>query len=120
MGRPKSKALRRMKSSPASRNRSGSPRSAASVEPPTLPSDLPEQRLLDETIDYIIIIETYLSTQGRSLTGTEQGYAILNKQTGVVEMRFGTYGDALQGLMLCQSHYDEFMAAYKQKMGMLN
>lgn len=78
----------------------------------------PDERLLDETIDYIIIIETYPSQ--RSMTGTEQGYGVLNKMTGVVEMHFGAYGEALQGLMMAQDHLDKFMAVYKEKMGMLN
>lgn len=97
MGRPKSKQVKQL-----------------AVEAPE-----PDERLLDETAEYIIIVETYTSN-GRSLNGLEQGYGILNKMTGVVEMRFGAYGEALQGLMMAQDHYDKFMAAYKQKMGMLN
>lgn len=77
-----------------------------------------DERLLDETVDYIIIVETYSSQ--RSMTGVDQGYGILNKMTGVVEMRFGVYGEALQGLLLAQDHHDKFMAEYKKKMGMLN
>lgn len=80
----------------------------------------PPERLLDETIDYIIIVETYYSQGGRSLTGQEQGYAILNKNTGVVEMRWGCYSEALQGLMMLQEQYDKYMTIYKTKMGMLN
>lgn len=80
--------------------------------------DEPDERLLDETCDYIIIVETYSSQ--RSMTGVDQGYAILNKMTGVVEMRFAVYGEALQGLLLAQDHHDKFMAEYKKRMGMLN
>lgn len=89
-------------------------------KPPEPVVDEYEERLLDETDSYIIIIETYASPQGRSLSGLEQGYGVLNKMTGVVEMRFGAYGEALQGLMMAQDHLDKFMAIYKAKMGMLN
>lgn len=80
--------------------------------------DEPSEALLDETIDYIIIVETYSSQ--RSLTGTDQGYACLNKNTGVVELRFGAYSEALQGLMMLQDAYDKYYTEYKKKMGMLN
>jgi len=87
-------------------------------EPESAEVDEHEARLLDETAEYIIIVETYASP--RSINGMDQGYGILNKMTGVVEMRFGNYGEALQGLLLCQSHYDKFMTEYKKQMGMLN
>lgn len=78
----------------------------------------PRERELDETIDYLIIVENYASA--RSMTGMDQGYGILNKNTGVVELRFGAYSEALQGLMVCQDSYDKYMTIYKTKMGMLN
>lgn len=80
--------------------------------------DEPSERLLDESVDYIIIIETYSSPN--SMIGLDQRYGILNKNTGVVEMRWNLYSEALQGLMLLQDQYDKHMTAYKQKMGMLN
>lgn len=82
------------------------------------PIDGPDERLCDETCDYIIFVETY--PYSGTVTGMDQRYGILNKMTGVVELRFGTYGEALQGLLACQEHYDRFMIEYKRKMGMLN
>lgn len=83
-------------------------------------AELPElqQPEYDQTIDYAIIVEHYQSQ--RSLTGQDSGYGILNKNTGVVEMRWSCYSEALQGLILCQETYDKYMTIYKQKMGMLN
>ena len=87
------------------------------VEKPVEVDDPPE-RHLDETCDYLIIVETYSSQ--RSMTGTDQGYGILNKNTGVVEMRWACYSEALQGLMLCQESHDKYMAIYKRSQGMIN
>lgn len=80
--------------------------------------DEPVERLLDESCDYLIIIETFHSQM--TLDGRDQRYAILNKNTGVVEMRWNCYSEALQGLMLLQDQYDKYQTLYKQKMGMLN
>lgn len=103
MGKPKSKPLRR---------------EPKPVVAPEVEVDEPSERLLDETEDYIIIVETYSSQ--RSMTGTDQGYGILNKHTGVVEMRWACYAEALQGLILLQDQMDKWMTAYKKRMGMLN
>ncbi len=78
----------------------------------------PSERQLDESCDYLIIIETYPSPMTQ--TGIDQRYAILNKNTGVVEMRWNCYSEALQGLMLLQDQFDKHMTEYKRKMGMLN
>lgn len=80
--------------------------------------DEPKEILLDETCDYIITIETYPDQS--SMTGGRQGYGCLNKMTGVVELRFGCYSEAIQGILMLQDQYDKHMAVYKQKMGMLN
>lgn len=80
--------------------------------------DEPEQTIFDETIDYLIVLDAYASQ--RSITGMEQGYGVMNKNTGVIELRFGTYAEALSGLMVLQDKYDEYMVLYKRKMGMLN
>lgn len=77
-----------------------------------------DERLLDESIDYLIIVETYGTPH--TMTGTDQRYGILNKNTGVVEMRWNCYSEALQGMMLLQDQYDKHMTDYKRKMGMLN
>lgn len=92
--------------------------SRAKEKEPSLKVDEIDERLLDETVDYIIIIETYSSPN--SMIGLDQRYGILNKNTGVVEMRWNLYSEALQGLMLLQDQYDKHMTAYKQKMGMIN
>lgn len=89
--------------------------STKAIPPLNEPAD---ERLLDETIDYIIIIETYPSQH--TTEGVDQRYGILNKNTGVVEMRWSCYSEALQGLLLLQEKYDEYMVVYKKKMGMLH
>jgi len=83
-----------------------------------VPVDEPPERHLDETCDYIIVVETYWNQ--RSMDGRDQGYGILNKHTGVVEMRWACYSEALQGLMLLQENYDKYMTIYKKSQGMLN
>lgn len=87
-------------------------------KPPEVAVSEPDERLLDETIDYIVIVEAFPSSM--TLMGTDQRYGILNKQTGVVEMRFNCYSEAIQGLMLCQDSYDKWYTVYQKKMGMIN
>lgn len=82
--------------------------------------ELPEdpERILDQTTDFEIIVEAYLSN--RSITGTDLGYGIRNKKTGVVEMRWGAYSEALQGLTMLQGALDRFQAEFVGKQKRLN
>lgn len=84
------------------------------VESPETPKELE----LEETADYVIIVEAFHSS--RSVGGIDAGYGILNKHSGVVDLRFGNYAEALQGLIMLQEAYDKYMAEFKRKTGGLN
>jgi hypothetical protein len=74
--------------------------------------------ILEETNDFEIVIEQYVNQ--RSVTGVDLGYGIRNKRTGVIEMRWGAYAEALQGLMLLQESLDKFQSQFEAKQGKLH
>lgn len=74
--------------------------------------------VFDKTNDFEIIVERYLSQ--RSVSGTDSGYGIRNKRTGVVEMRWGAYSEALQGLTLLQEALDKQQGAFEATHKRLN
>lgn len=74
--------------------------------------------ILDSTTDFEIVIEAYINP--RSVTGTDMGYGIRNKRTQVVEMRWGAYSEALQGLQVLQESLDKFTAQFSKYNGKLN
>lgn len=90
-------------------------RKKASVE-----GQIAEEReiTLDQTEGFEIVIETFLSN--RSSSGTDKGYGIRNKRTGVVEMRWGAYSEAIQGLAIAQENLDKHQSAFEKSTGRLN
>lgn len=75
--------------------------------------DQAPETVLDSTTDFEIFIEPHLSN--RSLSGLDLGYGVRNKNTKVVEMRWGAYSEAIQGLMVLQENYDKYMSIYNKK-----
>lgn len=79
-----------------------------------------EQRELsfDSTDGYEIIVEEYVNQ--RSPTGIDESYGIRNKRTGVIEMRWGAYSEALQGILVLQDSLDKYQAVFEKARGKLN
>lgn len=77
--------------------------------------DEPNELVLDETENYEICVETCLSP--RSVSGLDQNYAIRNKTTQVVEMRWGAYAEALQGILVLQQGLDKFQYEFAKATG---
>lgn len=76
--------------------------------------ELPE-RVLEETANYEILVENYLSN--RSTSGLEQCYIIRNKTSGVIEQRWGAYPDALQGIIVLQEGLDKLELEFARSQG---
>lgn len=87
---------------------------------PAKEETIPEERELplDQTEGFEIVIERYVSP--RSVSGEDLGYGVRNKKTGVTEMRWGAYSEALQGLMLLQNNLDRHLATFLASQKRLN
>lgn len=92
------------------------PKKKAPVEEAAIPEE--REITFDQTNDFEIVVERYLSQ--RSVSGTDSGYGVRNKRTGVVEMRWGAYSEALQGLTLLQEALDKQQAAFEATHKRLN
>lgn len=91
-----------------------------SKKKPPLRGEIAEEReiVLDSTDGFEIIIEPYVNP--RCLSGQDNGYGIRNKRTGVIEMRWGAYSEALQGLLMLQDSLDKFQGQFEKKTGKLH
>jgi hypothetical protein len=89
-------------------------------KPKKLVVEAPSERevQLEQTQDFEIIIERYASP--RSLTGADSGYGVRNKLTGVVELRFNAYSEALQALGILQSQLDLHMRNFLEQQHRMN
>lgn len=77
--------------------------------------DEPPETIYDETEDYEIFVEIHLSN--RSVSGLDTAYGIRHKRTGVVEMRWGGYAEALQGIVALQDHLDKCQYDFAKSRG---
>jgi hypothetical protein len=66
--------------------------------------DLTKSKFLAETATYAIVIERVNSAL--ALSGKDNCYSILNKETGVVEGRFGTLPEAMNYMSNVQEAYN--------------